>query len=114
MEAVQDPPQTIQTIDGASLRLDDARKHCKRMFIAGCALLPWYWVVNLWLFWPYLRSPRADPVLAKYLRYSSYGLTCSTTILLAWILLYQVGGRRLLGDAFDSLNVTRLDLGEVL
>lgn len=32
------------------------------LYFAGYAGLPWLWIINVWLFWPTLRSQR-DPVI---------------------------------------------------
>lgn len=74
-----DSPLVIETVDGDGMPTEEARVLCKRsealflfkfefgfffffrskvqssqnaVFYGGCALLPWLWFVNVWLFWP--------------------------------------------------------------
>ena len=35
------------------------------VFVAGCCLLPLFWLTNFWLFWPYLRGKRHDAHITK-------------------------------------------------
>jgi hypothetical protein len=37
----------------------------RALFIAGCFLLPLFWLTNSWLFWPYLRGKRHNAVIEK-------------------------------------------------
>ena len=44
------------------------------VFIAGCCFLPLFWLTNAWLFWPYVRGRRHNPIIEK----------CARCDLLAW------------------------------
>ncbi len=56
------PPVT--DVDGGVLPAPQARTAAKRYYYVGFAALPWFWVVNVWLFFPDFWHGR-DPVVAK-------------------------------------------------
>jgi len=103
------PPQVL-TIDGGHLSLHDATKVIRRTFMAGCFCLPWLWAVSTWVFWPELKR-RRHPHLVVLLRRQFVGALVWFSALLAWILIYQLGGADLIGpSAFRKLDVTRFGL----
>ena len=48
------------------------------------------------------------------LRYSTYGLVVTTALLITWISIYLGGGRQLLHDTYDRLDVTNLNVAGVI
>lgn len=56
------PPVT--DVDGVVLPAPQARTAAKRYYYAGFAALPWFWAVNIWLYFPDFWHGR-DPVVAK-------------------------------------------------
>ncbi|KAL4419327.1 hypothetical protein ABPG77_006015 [Micractinium sp. CCAP 211/92] len=102
------PPVT--DVDGGVLPAPQARTAAKRYYYVGFAALPWFWVVNVWLFFPDFWHGR-DPVVAKYTRRSALGFVVYTCLFLPWMLLYLIAGEKVLGQsAYDALDINRLDL----
>lgn len=56
------PP--VETCDGEALAAVQARATARRYYLFGFAALPWFWVCNVWLFFPDFWH-RRDPVVAK-------------------------------------------------
>ena len=56
------PP--VHTCDGEAVAAAQARATARRYYLLGFAALPWFWVVNVWLYFPDFWH-RRDPVVAK-------------------------------------------------
>eukprot|EP01026_Neomeris_dumetosa_P026861 TRINITY_DN2184_c0_g2_i1.p1 TRINITY_DN2184_c0_g2~~TRINITY_DN2184_c0_g2_i1.p1 ORF type:complete len:121 (+),score=10.06 TRINITY_DN2184_c0_g2_i1:31-363(+) len=101
------------TIDGERVPLEKARKVCIRMFIAGCFLLPWMWIVNVWYFWNDFRGYGTDNTLRKYTRCSAIGAAVVLSLFLPWMLSYMIAGEKLLGyQRWHNLDATQLSLSQ--
>eukprot|EP01025_Chloroclados_australasicus_P043326 TRINITY_DN4624_c0_g1_i5.p2 TRINITY_DN4624_c0_g1~~TRINITY_DN4624_c0_g1_i5.p2 ORF type:complete len:114 (+),score=5.29 TRINITY_DN4624_c0_g1_i5:193-534(+) len=101
------------TVDGQSIPLSKARIVCKRMFFAGCFLLPWMWIINVWYFWSDFRGQGVDPVLRKYTRWSAIGAAIVLVLFLPWMLTYMIAGEKVLGSqTWKKLDATNLNLQE--
>lgn len=108
--ASNSPPQFLETVDGEPIETVSARTLCRRLFLGGCALLPWLWFANVWLFWPHLQR-HGDPVVRKYAQRSAVGFLIVSAILLPWTLTFSIGGPSVVGqDVFQRWNVAGLDL----
>jgi len=81
------------------------------LFYGGFALLPWLWFTNVWLFWPEFRHGK-DEEIQKYTRRSATGFCIMTSILLAWMLNYYIGGADLLGSTWYKIDATQVPLAE--
>eukprot|EP00899_Mesostigma_viride_P007068 jgi/Mesvir1/16362/Mv18110-RA.1 len=100
------------TIDGdMGLSEDDAIRTSKRMYYFGFFLLPWMWFVNVWYFWPVLRSEHlVNHPIRLYARRSLIGFVIFTLCLLPWSLIYLIGGNKVLSQRmYDKLNVDWVD-----
>ncbi|KAG7672400.1 hypothetical protein Ndes2526B_g09088 [Nannochloris sp. 'desiccata'] len=108
-EGLDAPP--IATCDGDYLLSSEARQTAKRYYLIGWFLLPWFWVVNVWLFWPHFWHSNGDFVIKQYTRKSAVMTAVYTCLLLPWMLVYWIGGPAVLGqEMYDKLDVTKLNL----
>ncbi|KAK9826991.1 hypothetical protein WJX74_002893 [Apatococcus lobatus] len=111
-EEDEDSRQTVRTVDGADMPLQQAHRLTKVFFLAGCCLLPWVWFVNVWLFWPSFRTG-SDAVMAKYTRWSATGFLITSLIFLPWMLGFMIGRDRFVShDIFVRWNAAGLNLQE--
>ncbi|CAG9465199.1 unnamed protein product [Pedinophyceae sp. YPF-701] len=101
----------VLTVDGQIMKLSDAMVAAQRMFWGGCFALPWLWGISVWFFWPELKR-RRHPVLLKYVTRGAAGCAAWITVLLAWVLVYQIGREKLLGSAFRKMDVQRFPIEE--
>ena len=62
-EGLAAPP--IATCDGDYLLSSEARQTAKRYYFVGFFLLPWFWAVNIWLFWPHFWHSNGDFIIRK-------------------------------------------------
>ncbi|KAG2493278.1 hypothetical protein HYH03_008415 [Edaphochlamys debaryana] len=103
----------VESIDYEVIPLPKARMIAKRMFFAGCFFLPLLWASNIWLFWPDFRSPRGDPVIKKYTKWSTIGFVIVTVIFLPWLILYAAAGQEILSaNVYNALDAASLDLSQ--
>jgi len=54
----------VEDVDGAAVPAVHARRTARLYFLLGFAALPWFWVCNIWLYWPDFWHAR-DAVVAK-------------------------------------------------
>ncbi|KAL3159176.1 hypothetical protein ABBQ32_011160 [Trebouxia sp. C0010 RCD-2024] len=103
----------VTSVDGQEISTPHAQKLCMRMFYAGIFLLPWLWVMNVWLFWHDFRHGR-DLVIQKYTRHSAAGFGLVTAMLLAWVAAFSLGQEEWVGEAFfDKYNLASIDPAEL-
>ena len=62
-EGLDAPP--VATCDGDYMLSTEARRTARGYYIAGFFCLPWFWVVNLWLFFPHFWHSGGDAVIKK-------------------------------------------------
>ena len=87
------------------------------VFFVGCALLPWLWLVNIWLFWPAFWDKNGNVVVkrckwqhltlstetcsfiglpvtrtAADTQWSLAGCSLLTSVLVSWSLTFALGG----------------------
>ena len=87
------------------------------MFFVGCALLPWLWLVNIWLFWPAFWGKNGNAVVKRCkwaafetgyrdmrlhqvtvtravadTQWSLAGCSLLTSVLVSWSLTFALGG----------------------
>ena len=79
----------------------------------GFFFLPFLWLVNVWLFWPDLRSGR-DREIQKYARRSLYGVIVSSSIFFPWFIFFFAGGKKYLGDTYRKLDITTFPLSDYI
>jgi len=102
--------QVVKTIDGEEVEVGKARNMSRRMYLTGFALLPWMWVMNVWLFWNEFFDG-GDPVIQSYTRKSAVGVLVASMVFVPWMLAYVIGQERLFGATlFQKLDASRLDL----
>lgn len=76
----------VHDVDGQALPALQARRTARLYYYLGFAALPWFWVVNIWLFLPDFWHGDRDPVIAKCeLIGHSYGLVRAGLLLGAHI-----------------------------
>merc|ERR1719158_974976 len=73
---------------------------------------PWTWLVNFWYFLPEVRRRRGDAYVKQNALRSLYGFVAASVALLLWMGVYQIGGSWLLGNLYDELDVSALNLGQ--
>ncbi|QDZ20490.1 presenilin enhancer 2 [Chloropicon primus] len=104
----------IENVDGEGLRRSKARALSRKLCVAGLFGVPFFWVVHLWYFWPEVRKPRGD----AYIKRNAVGTMAAFSVvmlaLVVWMFVYHVGGKGLLGDAFERLNISNVDLDALL
>ena len=106
--------QRVETADGEELRMSKARGLSRKLCVAGFFGLPFFWVVHLWYFWPEVRKQRGDPFIKRNAAGTTAAFAVVMVALVGWICAYHIGGRRLLGDAFEGLNVSNVNLDSLL
>lgn len=100
------------TVDGELLPIEEARKTCKRMFYAGFACLPFFWAVNVWLFWPYFVHG-GDSVIQTYTRRSAIGFAVAFCAVIPWMLVFMIGQEGAVGNTvFRRMDVHNWDLAQ--
>jgi hypothetical protein len=57
--------QPVETCDGDYLTASEARTTAKRYYQVGYFLLPWFWAVNVWLFFPHFWHDGGDLIIKK-------------------------------------------------
>lgn len=62
----------------------------KKMFFGGCFFLPWLWAVNVMHYRAYLRDPKIDPQVTKWVRLETIGFCFYTLLLVSWIVIFQL------------------------
>ncbi|KAK9855780.1 hypothetical protein WJX84_005776 [Apatococcus fuscideae] len=103
--------QTVRTVDGADMPLQQAHRLTRVFFIAGWCLLPWIWFVNVWLFWPSFRAG-SDPI-KMYTRWSALGFIMTSLVFLPWMVGFMIGKESFVGhDVFVKWNAGGLNLQE--
>ena len=60
-EGLDAPP--VVTCDGDHMLTSSARKTAKGYFIAGFFCLPWFWAINIWLFFPHFWQNGGDQAI---------------------------------------------------
>lgn len=65
----------------------------RKLFWAGCACLPWLWVLCLLHYRAKLWDARTHPALRWYLRAQACGLVLSTAAFVAWVTVFQMRWR---------------------
>ncbi|KAI4369266.1 hypothetical protein MLD38_017726 [Melastoma candidum] len=97
------------TVDGPlGLTEDDSVAYARKFYRFGFALLPWFWAVNCFYFWPVLSNPRSFPQIRPYIIRSAFGFSVFTALLCTWALTFSLGGERLFGSTWDQLLMYNL------
>ncbi|KAF6167162.1 hypothetical protein GIB67_029800 [Kingdonia uniflora] len=93
------------TVDGSlGLSEEESLNYARRFFNFGFCLLPWFWAVNRYYFWPVLhQSPSSLPRLRHYVVGSAIGFTAFSVVLSAWALTFTIGGEHLFGPVWRRL-----------
>ena len=63
------------------------------LFFAGCALLPWLWILLMLHFSRRWREPECPPALRMYLRRAALGCVIYTALFVTWVALFQTQWR---------------------
>ena len=64
------------------------------LFFAGCALLPWLWILLMLHFSRRWREPECPPALRMYLRRAALGCAIYTALFVTWVALFQTQWRK--------------------
>jgi hypothetical protein len=65
----------------------------RKLFWAGCAFLPWLWIMCLLHYRERWFDAGAPPALRWYLRAQAVGLVLATAAFVAWEVVFQLGWR---------------------
>lgn len=107
------PPVT--DVDGGVQPALQARVAARRYYYVGFAALPWFWVVNIWLFFPDFWHGR-DPVVAKCEKQPSVGCAAPTMVaecsLWHSLMLANSWARRCAGPATAAACLATPPLGQ--
>ena len=76
--------------------------------------MPFLWVVHLWYFWPEVRIQGGDPYIKRNSARSMAAFSVVAGALVVWLFVYHVGGKRVLGDGYEDLNISNVDLDSLL
>lgn len=81
--AAPPPPRPAPTRDEQDVTV------ARKMFFAGCAFLPWLWIMCLLHFRSRLWDKEAPAALRWYLRAQLIGLVIVTVGFIAWVVSFQ-------------------------
>eukprot|EP00892_Ulva_mutabilis_P003946 jgi/Ulvmu1/1923/UM012_0083.1 len=101
-------------MDDQSAAPDVSASRLRQTAASGCFFLPWFWLTNVWLFWPYVTRQRRNAVIEKYTLYSAVGFAAISPFFISWMLLYMIGYDRVFPQDFvDSIDATKLNLKKI-
>lgn len=85
---------------------EEKLKICRKYFIGGFFLLPFFWLVNsVWFFREAFMRKDANPKIRRYVGGSMIGTLVWTTVLIVWTVVFQTQRARWL-PFVDYITIT--------
>ena len=104
----------VVNADGEELERDKARALSRNMCLRGLFGVPFLWLVHFWYFYPEIRKKDSDPHVKRNAALSLSAFAAFLAALVAWMLVYHIGGEALLGEKYEELNISNVDLDALL